>query len=187
MTEGDYVRVVNDCPGPVVIYLRRRRPKKGQPIGVPSLKLLPGEKTRAVPRQWLVGAKGWEKLRKTDCVIIESVEFKPRFVEFLNSSRELLQIVVRVPRPKAPPRLAKVTLKPRQRSRVVDLKTVRDKKRLDELMAAGKLEAFPTLTIGAPMGRGKAVGSYYGENVYTCHKCGGPIVFRGAPPTPVHV
>ena len=33
----------------------------------------------------------------------------------------------------------------------------------------------------------RCVGSYYGEDVYVCYECGQPIVFRYAPPRPIHV
>lgn len=188
MSESDYVQVINNCQEEVVVHLHRRRPKKGRPpIGVASVKLEPGEKTAAMPRQWLVGARGWEELRNRDCVALQSVEFEPRYVQLLNDSTEPLSIVIRVPRPKAAARLKTISLKPKQTSPVFDLKTVRDQKRLRRLVSAKKLSVYPDFSIGSATGRGEAIGSYYGEDVYTCYDCGRPIVFRGAPPPPVHI
>lgn len=187
MSEGDYVRVVNNCKEAVVVRLHRRRPKKGPPIGLASFRLEPGQETQPVPRQWLVGASGWEELRNRDCVVIQSVEYQPRYVQVLNASEEAIQLVLRIRRPSAEPRVRKLTLKPRQRSRVVDLKVIRDRKRLDALVSSKKLAIYPAVSIGPATGRGEALGSYYGEDVYTCYRCGRPIVFRGSPPTPVHV
>jgi hypothetical protein len=156
-------------------------------MGVSSVKIEPGERTKPMPRHWLVGARGWEELRNRDCVVLKSVKFEPRYVQLLNDSTKPIAIVLRVPRPEAPARLKKISLKPKQRSRVVDLRTVRDQKRLRRLVSAKKLSLYPDFWIGPATGRGKAIGSYYEEDVYTCYDCGGPIVFRGAPPTPVHI
>lgn len=187
MNELQWVQVVNKCAESVTVFVRHTRPKRGLGRRPGFFALEPGQESKPLPSVWLVGARGWKELSRRPCITIKSVTFDPRFVQLLNRSGECVQLAIKIRRPKAPPKIARFTVKPKEKSRTIDLKAIREKKKLKHLVLERKLKVVPVLDIGPATGRGRALGSYYQEDVYTCYECGGPIIFRGDPPTPVHI
>jgi hypothetical protein len=186
MSQQEALEITNSCNNTITVFLRRRRTKKlaKQPN---SIILRPGQSTNPIPLHFLVGARGWEKLKSRECVHMESIAYEARFVQLLNRTKEVLSFNIRLA-----PKLAKkakttIELKPGQRSRSVQVSSVSQRRRLDNLVKEKQVEILPIYDIGPSTGRGRAVASYADEDVYTCYKCGGPIVFRGSPPTPVHI
>jgi hypothetical protein len=185
--ETGIVTLINNCLHAVTIYLRYKRPKRGIDTRPRFFSLDPGAKSKPLPSRLLIGARGWTELERRGCVHLKSVPFDPRHVRLLNKSRSSLDLVVRIPRPRAPTRTAKITLEPGEKSRLVDVKLLRKQKAFKNLVATKRLAIVPVFDIG-PAGEARgATGWYEGDDVYTCYDCGGPIVFRGSPPTPVHI
>lgn len=186
MSQQEALEITNNCNDTITVFLRRRRPKK-LTKQQNSIILRPGQTTNPIPLHFLVGARGWERLKGRECVKIESVAYEARYVQLWNLTKEVIRINIRLA-----PKLAKkakttIELKPGQRSRSVQVSSVTQRRRLDNLVKEKQVEILPVYDIGPSTGRGRAVASYADEDVYTCYKCGGPIVFRGSPPTPVHI
>ena len=186
MSQQEYVQVANNCRDTITVYLRYPRPKKL--VKRPMCYILePQRKTHPLPLHFLVGARGWDKLKNRDCVNIEPIAYEPRFVQLLNRSTKILSFDI-----KGVPKVAKkvkttIELKQGKRSRKVEVSYISQRRRLGNLVKKKQIDILPVYDIGPSTGRGKAVASYADEDVYTCYKCGGPIVFRGSPPTPVHI
>jgi len=181
------VKVINKCLDRITIYLRYKRPKRGTDTRPRVFSLDPGAESKPLPKRLLVGARGWADIERRRCVQIESVPFDPRHVRLLNKSRSSLDLVFRIPLPRAPSRTTKITLKPGEKSRLVDVKLLRKRKAFRDLVATKRLAVIPVFDIGPASGARGSTGWYDGDDVYTCYDCGGPIVFRGSPPTPVHI
>jgi hypothetical protein len=187
MSEPEYVKVTNNCPEKITVYLRYPRPRKGSLKGPGWFTLISSQSSHPLPLHFLVGAKGWESLKNRACVHIESVSFEPRFVRIANLSGATIELAV-VPTAKvAKKRKTTLTIRPGRESRTVDIQSVTQRQRLNNFVKRGQVTVAPVYDIGPSTGRSHAVGSYAAEDVYICYKCGGPIVFRGFPPTPVHI
>lgn len=189
MSQPECLIITNNCREKIKVFLRYTRPKKRSVKRPSSYTLRPGESLFPIVRHLLEGAKNWDLIKNKDCVAIESVPFEPRFVEILNKSDEQLELVVR-PSPKPArekKRKAALKVKPGEKSRPVEVRSITQRQRLSKLVKKGEAEVIPVYEIGPSTGRGGAVASYAYDDVYTCYKCGGPIIFRGDPPTPVHI
>lgn len=190
MSTPQYVKIHNNCDRAIRVYLRFPRPKKKpkKPFRRPraSFALEPRQASHALPLHFLVGARRWEALRARACVRIETVPFEPRFVQILNRGDKPITLSVRPATAKVPKRKVSLTVKARK-SRTVDYRSITRKDRVNQLVSAGRLVVRPAYDIGPATGRGRSVGSYGDEDVYICYECGRPIVFRGSPPTPVHI
>jgi hypothetical protein len=182
----EIVKLINNCPQTIKIFLRYNRPKKGEDSRPRSLSLKPGQESWPVPKRLVVGAAGWDELRRRACFVVQRVPFDPRFIRFLNESPEKIVVAYTVTRPKRPKKRVILTIKPGKTSRVVDLKAI-GRSRLRGLLAKRKISIRPVFKIGPARMPERSTGWYDGENVYTCWECGGAIVFRGSPPTPVHL
>ena len=68
-----------------------------------------------------------------------------------------------------------------------DKRSISQPRRIESLVKKKVVGILPVYDIGPSTGRGKSIASYVDEDVYICYKCGGPIVFRVSPPTPVHI
>lgn len=148
-----------------------------------SFTLQPRQSSHPLPQHFLDGAKGWDKLRARDCVIIETVPFQPRFAQIENLSPEPLELLVRP----APKRETVLKVKPGKKSKTVDVRSIAQRRRLRKLVEKDEAAVIFDDEIGPALGYGRAVGSYGTEGVYRCYECGGPIVFRGHPPRPIHI
>jgi hypothetical protein len=186
MTEPEYVRVHNNCAHRLVIRFRYRRRKKGPPRRPSNIVLQPQQVSQVVPWHLLVGAEGWSRLRELSCVKFEPASYTPGFVEIQNTSATPLTLSV-APAPEKRAAPTSVVVKPRGGVRRLYLGSIQDRRRLKRLESRGEVLVRPLIDIGPTTGRGGAVGSYGSEDVYICYECGGPIVFRGSPPTPVHI
>ena len=180
--DTDTVKVVNNCTSAVRVYLRFVRPKRGGDRRPTSFDIEPGQESRPIPRRLLAGARDWSRLQSNSCIQIESVAFDPRYIRLLNESSKPISLTLRPRKAKAPKTLV---IRPDKKSRVLDVSAV-PKPRLRELQRKGQLSVIPVYEIG-PAGTSQSRGWSDGEDVYTCYECGGPIVFRGSPPTPVHI
>jgi hypothetical protein len=134
-----------------------------------------------------VGARGWENLKNLSCVRIKKVPFQPRFVFVFNKTQEVLSLNIRPPVEKIKVKISTLSIKPNEKSRAVDVQSLSQKKRLNDLIKKNKVSLFPVEDIGPQKETTNAIGSYGAEDVYSCQRCGGPIVFRYHPPIPIHI
>ena len=186
MSTPQYVKLLNECEETIKVYLRY--PRSPKPFRrTTEIKILPKHESRALPYPLLIGAKDWDLLKKRDCLKITEVPFEPRFLELLNISTQSLSFEI-VPATEARTReITKVTIEPEESSRIIDQQSLREPGLLNKLEKEKKIQIMPVLDIGPSTGLKGAVGSFVGESVYICYKCGGPIIFRGSPPKPVHI
>jgi hypothetical protein len=190
MSDQRYLKVTNNCNETVEVYIRRPRAKKQTAAtkGRPSKYTLPpGYDSPPLAEHLLVGAKGWEALRNNECIEIVNVPYEPRFVQIVNTSEERVSIDVAAATEARTREKTTVAVDPDRKSRVIDLKSVAQRRKLNLLVRGKKVLIEPKYDIGPTTGRKGAVASYAGESVYICYECGGPIVFRGSPPTPIHI
>ena len=186
MPEPSFIKILNNCSKPITVHFRFPRPKKKSKRPPTSVVLQPRDATHPLPRHFLVGARGWDKLRTRRCVKIENVDFEPRFVQILNRSEQAVTLKVRVPTKEGPKQEKTLRVRRKQKSRIIDVRSI-PKAQLNKLAAQEQISVLPVYDIGPTTGRGGAIGSYGDEDVYTCYECGGAIVFRGRPPRPVHI
>jgi hypothetical protein len=182
---SDFVKVINGSRDPITVslYYRRRRGAYKRPK---SFTLKPGEESEPVPRDLLIAGEGWDELRANKEVTIEPVRYDPRYIRLENQSTATVELTLKVPRPKSSARIPAITLGPREISRIVDVKTLKRPSQLKKLMRNKQISVQPVFDI-APPWTSRAAGWSYGESVYTCDICGGPIVFRYNPPKPIHI
>ena len=192
MSEVHYVKLTNDCDETLIVYLRHGRPKKvpdSQISPLYEIKIPPKHESPPLAVHMLVGAKivGAKDWEERGCLKRTEIPFEPRFVELINISTESLSLQIT---PAAEPRkreITKVIIEPEETSRIIDLKSVKEPKVLSKLEKEKKIEVRPVLIIGPSTNLKGAVGSYVGESFYICYECGGPIIFRGSPPKPIHI
>jgi hypothetical protein len=125
----------------------------------------------------------WATLKFRPCVKIKLLPHRPKYIRLLNTSDEIIQLTIAL----RPPKAATLTLRPKATSRIVEYRALADKRRVRTLVAGKRLTVAPVYEIGPAIRGGDVRGVYYGEDVYSCYECGGAIVFRGSPPTPIHV
>lgn len=113
---------------------------------------------------------------------IEDVLRPPQFVELRNQTNEKLTISVLVKAaPKAQRHAKQITLEP-EKGRAFRVDSLGGKQ-VKQLERAKGVSLRPVAFVRLPSRT-----SYgYDEGVYICDECGGPIVFRGSPPVPIHV
>jgi hypothetical protein len=183
-----YATIKNNCNEAITVHIRYPRPMK-ESLGKHhnEIALLPNEKTDPLPYHLLIGAKGWKALLETDCVLIEVIEFEPRFATILNVSKETLNIAVTPDVDTEKKKPASVRVSPKKAARSLDRKSIDKPSELRRLEAEEKIIITPIRYIGPPTDAKGSVGSLFGESVYSCYKCGGPIIFRGSPPRPIHI
>jgi len=190
MSEPRYVKVTNHCDETVEVYLRRPRAKKESSLTkrlLSKLTLRPDQESEPLPQHLLVGAKGWKSLRTRDCIEIADVPYELRFVQIVNISEQPVSIDVSPAVEARTREKTTVTVDPQKTSRMIDLTSVAQRRKLGRLVRENKVSIEPNYLIGPTTGRKGAVASYVGESVYICYECGGPIIFRGSPPTPIHI
>jgi hypothetical protein len=186
-----YVQITNKCPEKVRIYFRYVMYTK------PSLKkkrkkfinLLPNRTTYPIARANLVGARNWDEISSRPCILIEAVQHEPQFYYVKNVGKAPLTIPIKPILPKEvaagyPKRKKVVVIKPGAVSRAIDKRSFQKPEQLQEFIRSKRASIRPA-DIGP--GREGTYGSFQGEDVYICYECGGPIVFRGHPPRPVHI
>jgi len=182
-----YVKVINGCAETILIYIWYRKTPKPTRRRRTKYILRPGKVTPPLPWNRLVGGKGFESWRTKECITVDELPDEDRFAQIVNISEEPLSIEV-APETEARKReKTTVTVAPRERSRTLDLTSVTEPGRLNQLIQEKKILLKPHYEIGPTTGRRGAVASYVGESVYICYECGGPIIFRGSPPRPVHI
>lgn len=187
----EYVTITNNCPEKVRIYFRyvmyikpsfRDKRKK-------FLTLSPDQTTYPIAKTNLVGSKNWEIISNRPCILIESIRHEPRFYHIKNLSTSPIKIPINPIIPdevvtKYPRRTTIVSIKPGTVSRAIDKRSLKQPEQLQEYIRS-KMAAMRPADIGP--GREGTIGSFYGDDTYICYECGGPIVFRGHPPRPVHI
>ena len=149
--------------------------------------LPPNKKTNPLPNHLLVGAKGWKKLQETECVHIAPSDFEPRFAQVHNISSESLTITVTPDVEIAKRHTTSIRITPKKPARSIDSKSIDKPSQVKELEQQQKVKITPIRYIGPPTGAKGSAGSFLGESVYVCYECGGPIIFRGSPPRPIHI
>src|SRR5580693_1910358 len=122
--DTEIVKLINNCPQKIKIFLRYNRPKKGEHSRPRSFSLGPGQESWPLPKRLLVGAAGWDELRKRACFVVHRIPFDPRYIRLLNQSPEKIVVALTVTRPKRPKKRVILTIKPNKTSRVVDLKAI---------------------------------------------------------------
>ena len=188
MSEAEFLIVRNNCREKITVNMLRPprpHPKKQPPEC--SFIVQPGKSYRPLQRSLLEGATGWDELRSRDCVTIETVTVETRFGQVMNLGPEPLELAMLLPPEAKPKAQTVVKLKPGEKSRTVDLRSIAQPERLSEAVENDKARVLARADIGPHTGRGRAVASYGIEDVYICYECGGAIVFREHPPRPVHI
>ncbi len=181
-----FVEVTNKCDQKITVYLRFPRPKKPTRHSETRFDLAPGHTSRPVPYASLVGAKHWNELNERGCLSLKKVPYTPTFASIQNQEDSYLRLNLRLTRKKR--QLTKVIrLKPGEISGPLHIGSVIEKRRLKSLSRKKRVTIRPLAYIGPRAGDVRAAGSYGYEDVYICYDCGGPIVFRGNPPVPIHV
>jgi hypothetical protein len=180
VTEFKWVKVTNGCSDVITVYLRYPRPKKRFSKRRGHFKLRPAEESNPLPYPYLIGAKDWDALRRRRCVTVEEVSYRPEYVELLNLSPTPITVAIKTKKQRA------LLLEPDKPSRRVARKALAKPATLQKLVRARQIALIPVWEIG-PATSERSVGSYEDDRVYTCDECGGPIVFRGSPPVPIHI
>ena len=189
MTSIRHVRVINNCTEAITFFFRHRRPMKGRAptLLISPVTLQPAEESVPLPYHALVGARGWAELSRRECVQLVTVDFVPRFVTLTNLTPDTVVAEVRPvvahPRREVRP----LELRPRKESRIVDLASISRRGKIGQYLRDGNLKTSLVEAIGPSTGARGAVASFSGESVYICYECGGPIIFRGSPPVPIHI
>jgi hypothetical protein len=183
-----YVTITNNCEEEVTINIRYPKPMK-ESLGkyLNEIVLFPNEKTYPLPYHLIIGAKGWKTLKETDCVLVELTEFEPRFTHILNVSKETLNISITPDVDIEKKKPTSVRVSPKKAARSLDRKSIDEPSELIKLEKEEKIKITPVRYIGPPTDAKGSAGSFFGESVYVCYKCGGPIIFRGSPPRPIHI
>jgi len=180
-----FVRVKNVSNDRITLHPRFERPKKrAQPRWAP-IHLRPGQASEPMPEGALSGSKGWHDLRGHRAVELITVSTFTGFVavEAVRTASVRLPITVHAPKKRA--HKHELVIAPGQ-PRIVHLKSIEDGAALRRLEKQRKIRLVPVPYI-APSRRAGWSGSFGDEQVYVCWDCGGPIVFRGSPPTPIHI
>lgn len=181
-----FVEVTNKCRQRITVYVRFPRPKKPTKHSETRFDLDPGHTSRVVPYASLVGAKHWDELNRRGCLSLKTVPYTPSFVSIENKQDSPLHLNLLVTKKKR--RIARaIRLKPGEISKPLHIGSIVEKRQLKSLAKKKRVAIRPLAYIGPRVGDMPAVGSYGYEDVYVCWECGGPIVFRGNPPVPIHV
>jgi hypothetical protein len=180
-----FVQIKNISEEPITLYPRFERPKKeAQPRWDP-VRLKPRQVCDAMPEGAIAGSRGWHDLVARGSVEVTVVSSPARFVavEPVGPETVRLPLMVRPPNQKLHKHV--FAFAPGRR-RTVHLTSIKDSAALRRLVKQRKirLERAPYI---APSRHAGSYGSFGDEQVYVCWKCGGAIVFRGSPPTPIHV
>lgn len=190
MAEISYVIITNNCPEKIKIFFRYVREIKARKREKVSITLHPGETSPAIPYTRIVGAKDWELIKQRICVQIQEIAHDPRFIYLENRSDETISIpiTVSVAKEGKPRHKTSLDVKPHSVSKPLDKKSLSRKVAFNKLISDNKISVRPFIDVGPSLSLNpEVVGSFYGEEVYICYKCGRPIVFRGYPPTPIHI
>jgi len=187
-----FVTIKNICKRSITIYLRFLRPKKKDKPPPPPITLAPGEKSHALPYPFLVGGKNWDALNRAGCISLETVAWRPQFVRVtpvqrVERGKPITLDVVPPPRKGKPKKSRPIVLRGKRQSRAVHLRSIVQRRKLKSLARKKKVALEPVSYLGPPIGKYPSVGSFGYDDVYVCWDCGGPIVFRGSPPVPIHV
>ena len=190
MAEIRYVIVTNHCPEKVKIffrYVRGIRPQKREKV---SITLHPGETSPAIPYARIIGAKDWELIKRRTCLQFEETTYEPRFIYLENRTDETVSIpiTVSVAKEGQPHHKTSLDISPHSVSKPIDKKSFARKAAFNKLISDNKISVRPFIDIGPSFSLNReVVGSFYGEEVFVCYKCGKPIVFRYNPPRPIHI
>jgi hypothetical protein len=190
MSNPEYVKITNNCKEKIEVKVRYRKspkPLMAEDYHPKPFILPPGKQSHPLPLHCLVGAKGWNALKASDCVNIDKVEYEPQFVQITNCSENEFTFDLGPTAKVAMKEKMTIKLMPGEQSRIVSVRSLLQRRRLKQLMQKKQITIDPIYDIGPSTGRGKAVASYCYEDIYSCHECGGPIVFRGSPPRPIHI
>lgn len=185
-----YVVVTNHCPEKVRIFFRYVREIRARKREKVSITLRSGEKSPAIPYARIVGAKDWELIKQRTCVQIEETAYEPGFIFLENKTNETISIplTVSVAKEGRPRHKTSLDIGPHSVSKPIDRKSLAKRVAFNEMVSDNKIRVRPFIDIGPSFSLNPGVvGSFYGEDVYICYKCGRPIVFRDYPPTPIHI
>ena len=185
MTLLKYITIENRCSDPITVHLRVLRPKKG--LATPAkITVLPGYPSSPIPYALLAGTPDWDSLSRIKCVKLVETRTLPPFHIIQNVTSRPLDIRVSPPAPREKKRVTTLHIRPGRKSPPISLRAV-SRSRLDRLVDLGSLKVEPVSYLAPTTRPAPVAATYFGEDVYICYKCGRPIVFRGHPPTPIHV
>jgi hypothetical protein len=155
---------------------------KGDSHAPRPIELAPNQVSPVVLLSAIVGCNGWAAVK--DCIHIEDAKDVPDFVRLITPSKKAIEIAVRTKAEKrGRPRRHKIRISARSKPRAIRADIIVDKKEIRKLEMRKLLKLVPFVPIYPP-----STGSYgYDDDFYICDDCGHPIVFRGFPPTPIHV
>ena len=179
----EFIRVKN-CSDKIVKFRPHfQRPTKSAPPVYATLSIRPGVTAPVVlPRNAVTGSQQWATVKKFVSLI--RVKAFTGFVG-LKAKAESIRAKVKLHVKGKRTRMKELVIS-KARSTTIHLPSLENRQVLRDLQRKRKITLEPLPYI-APYYRGGSAGSYGDEDVYVCWDCGGPIVFRGSPPTPIHI
>jgi hypothetical protein len=161
---------------------------KGKNRQMSPIALEPGETSHPIARIIVERSTNYAELRNRGCISVRNVAGPQPFVTIERKTDESVKVrYIGRPPGSRRKRLRRLRLARFQPTRPVYPKALPDKKNLRLLRQRKALKITPVSYI-APAARGESWVGWYGDDrVYVCDKCGGAIVFRGSPPTPIHI
>lgn len=177
-----YVRLRNGCGRKITLHPHFQRPMKGPSHPPRPIHLAPNEWSKEVLRGAIVGCVGWAAVK--DCIHVEDAVGVPQFFQLTTPSRKRIEIAVRVKAAKkGKPRRRKIRISASSRPRAIRADILADRDEVKKLKRRRLLKMVPITPTYPPRS-----GSYgYDDDFYICDECGKPIIFRGSPPTPIHI
>lgn len=189
MEQPQFVTVTNVSKKTFTLYPKLPKQDKHKV----EIEVAPGRRTPPLPYDRLLGSRGWKALADAGRVRIEDVPpWRPAVVTVKNLSRDAISVDVALPPQRnngqpqeRPPKRYKVG--PGRTSPRVSLRSLANRAALQALAAGEQVSIKPVPYIGPALSRPPCIGSFGGDDVYSCYRCGQPIVIRYHPPRPIHI
>jgi hypothetical protein len=183
--EPKWVRLRNLTKRTLNFVLRYLKPSKPVKDYQSNFRVVLGPEKVSLPVLWskLIGSPDYHALVEEGAIAVEPSSPPEKYV-LLSATNRPISIQVRPKGAKA----RRILVKPQRKSIPIRLKDIVNKKEVNSLLRKKSIVLRPSDYIGPIVSK---VGSnwYYGyeDDVYVCDECGGPIVFRGYPPIPIHI
>lgn len=134
MGDFNYVVIRNNCSEAKKIYLRFPKPKKQSKKHPNSFTIKANESTHPLPIHFLIGSRGWDKLKATSCIHIKPVPYEPSFIQILNQSIKTLIFTIKPAVEKVKIITSYISIRPGEKSRAVDIRSISQRARLTNLI-----------------------------------------------------
>jgi hypothetical protein len=178
------VRIRNSCSRAVTLYLDKLHP----------IKLAPGATSSPMLEKDLIRSRNWSSLSKKDCISVLHVPGQSlSFLVLTNISPDRRSLSVKLRYTKSSARNKAPLVLPYRVPRTARKESIADEKWLKKQIKKALVRAVEKHIVRARptdhhrLPRPSSSGSVDGNDVYSCKRCGGPIIFRGSPPRPIHL